>query len=88
MRMIMGKSDERKSEENIRAGEVIEFTSIAPEEGVAYSLKATGDVVEVNPGKMIQFPGTIWVGELAPEDCTVRYMTLGDETTVTVHIKH
>lgn len=82
VKVIVGTVECRKTLEQVRAGEMIKLVPFAPEEGIEhYLVRATGGVEDVNPGKLMQFPGRIWSGQLSQEDCTVRYMP-GEGTAI------
>lgn len=75
MAMISGAVKERRTVEQVRAGVTIAIVPFIHDEGVGhYIVKAVGEIVDVNPGQLMQFSGKIWIGKLSPQDCTVRYM--------------
>ncbi len=79
MKIIMGKAKSKKTFEEVKAGATIEFTEFGSA-ATTYTLKATSDVVDVNPGNLMQFNGEITSGQLS-SPCTARYMS-GEGTVI------
>lgn len=75
MRMIVGTAKTNKTIAQVRAGEVIEFAAFDPSDKAEYTLTADGEVVDVNPGNLMELQiATVTTGDGAPETCYARYM--------------
>ncbi len=87
MRMIVGKArGDKKTLEQVRAGESIKFDSFSTLDKTLYELKAVGEVVDVNPGNLMELQNAEVVsGSGITEICYARYMP--GEGTVIVRIE-
>jgi len=84
MRMILGRAKESRTIVQVRAGFAIEFVDF--ESDATYVLRAGGEVVDVNPGNLMELKNaTLSAGQLGGETCYARYMP--EEGTVIVRIE-